>query len=92
VLIDLANELRRSIEYYSTRYGRMPERVFLCGGTAKMPHLDEFLTRELGIPVEVADPVKNLQVTVPGVSDRYLREISPMFSVAVGLAIRDMIG
>jgi len=92
VLIDLANELRRSIEYYSTRYGRMPERVFLCGGTAKMPHLDEFLTRELSIPVEVADPVKNLEVRVPGVSDRYLREISPMFSVAVGLAIRDMLG
>ncbi len=92
VLIDLANELRRSIEYYSTRYGRMPERVFLCGGTAKMPHIDEFLTRELGIPVEVADPVKNVEVKVPGVSDRYLREISPMFSVAVGLAIRDMIG
>jgi len=92
VLIDLANELRRSIEYYSTRYGRMPERIFLCGGTAKMPHLDEFLARELGIPVEVADPVKNFNVKVPGVSDRYLKEISPMFSVAVGLAIRDMIG
>ncbi|MGC8861374.1 MAG: type IV pilus assembly protein PilM [Armatimonadota bacterium] len=92
VLVDLANELRRSIEYYSTRYGRMPERIFLCGGTAKMPHLDEFLTRELGIPVEVADPVKNFNVKVPGMSDRYLKEISPMLSVAVGLAIRDMIG
>ncbi len=91
VLVDLATELRRSIEYYSTRYGKMPERVLLCGGTAKMPHLDEFLSRELGIPVEVADPWKNLQVSVASVSAQYLKEISPMFPVAVGLAIRDMI-
>ncbi|MDH7602017.1 MAG: type IV pilus assembly protein PilM [Armatimonadota bacterium] len=92
VLVDLATELRRSIEYYSTRYGKMPERVLLCGGTAKMPHLDEFLSRELGIPVEIADPWKNLQVSVASVSAQYLKEISPMFPVAVGLAIRDMIG
>ena len=91
VLVDLANELRRSMEYYSTRYSRMPERIYLCGGMAKMPHLDEFLSSELGIPVEVADPIKKLQVKAPGVSDRYLHEIAPMFSVAIGLAIRDMV-
>lgn len=92
VLVDLANELRRSIDYYNTRYSQMPRRVFLCGGTAKIPHLDEFLSEQLGIPVEVANPVKNLNVKVTGVSDRYIHEISPMFSVCVGLAIRDMIG
>jgi len=91
VLVDLANELRRSIEYYSNRYSQMPERIFLSGGTAKMPHLDEFLTEQLGIPVVVADPVKNLKMKITGMSDRYLHEISPMFSVSIGLAIRDMI-
>lgn len=92
VLVDLANELRRSLEYYNTRYSRMPERVFLCGGTAKMPHLAEFLSEQLGIPVEVGDPVKNLNSKVTGMSDRYLHEVAPMFSVSIGLAIRDMIG
>jgi type IV pilus assembly protein PilM len=91
VLVDFATELRRSIEYYSTRYSRQPDKVLICGGTAKMPHLDEFLTSELGVPVEVADPVKKMPVKVAGVSDRYLHEISPMFSVAIGLAIRDMV-
>jgi len=92
VLVDLANELRMSLDYYNNRYSKMPERVFLCGGTAKMPKLDEYLSRELGLPVVVADPVKNLPVNVPGVSTHYLQEISPLFSVAIGLAIRDMIG
>lgn len=92
VLVDLANELRRSLEYYSTRYSQTPQRVLLCGGTAKMPNLAEFLSEQLGIPVEVANPIKNLKIKVTNVSDRYLSEIAPMFPVAIGLAIRDMIG
>ena len=92
VLTEMADDLRRSLEYYSTKYSKTPSRVFLCGGTAKMPKLDEFLSRELGVPVEVADPLKNIRVNVTGASHQYLKEISPLFSVSIGLAIRDMIG
>ncbi len=92
VLVDLANELRMSLDYYTNRYAKTPDRVYLCGGTARMPNLDVFLSQELGVPVEVADPVKNLPVQVPGASSQYLEEISPMLSVSIGLAIRDMIG
>jgi len=80
-----------SLEYYTTRYGKTPERVFLCGGTAKIPRLDEFLSRELGLPVVVADPISNVRVTAPGVSAQYLKEISPLLPVCIGLAIRDML-
>ena len=92
VLVDLAVEIRRSIEYYTNRYSKAPQRVILCGGTAKMPRLDEFLGRQLGIQVEVADPVKNVRANVPGASGQYLKEISPLFAVSIGLAIRDMVG
>jgi len=92
VLADLANELRMSLDYYQNRYAKMPERVYLCGGTAKMPRLDEYLSRELGLPVVVADPIKNMPIHVPGASPQYLNEISPLLCVCMGLAIRDMIG
>lgn len=92
VLADLANELRMSLDYYQNRYSKLPERVYLCGGTAKMPGLDQYLSRELGLPVVVADPVKNLPVQVPSASPQYLNEISPLLCVCMGLAIRDMIG
>ncbi len=92
VLIDLANDLRRSLEYYSSRYSQMPQRIFLSGGTAKMPNLGEFLNRELGVQVDVADPLKNLKVNIPGASERYLKEMSPLFAISIGLAIRDMVG
>ncbi len=92
VLADLANELRMSLDYYQNRYSRMPDRVYLCGGTAKMPGLDQYLSRELGLPVVVADPIKNLPIRVPSASPQYLNEISPLLCVCIGLAIRDMIG
>lgn len=92
VLSDLANELRMSLDYYNNRYAKMPERVYLCGGTAKMPGLDMYLSRELGLPVLVADPIKNMTINVPAASPQYLNEISPLLTVCMGLAIRDMIG
>lgn len=92
VLIDLANEIRRSMEYYSVKYNNTPSKVFLCGGTAKIPNLAEFLTRELGVPVEVANPLGNIPCHVPSMSDYYIKDLAPLFTVSVGLAIRDMIG
>jgi|GEM_PF-311173 len=92
VLVDLATEIRRSIEYYNVRYSKMPQKIILCGGTAKMPHLDEFLAGELGMPVEVAAPFTNAAARVPDFSEYYLKEIAPLFSVSIGLAIRDMVG
>ena len=92
VLMDLVHQLRNSLDYYSTQSGKMPDKIYICGGTSKMPKLDALLTRELGVPVEVANPVTNLSTKVSGVSEQYLREISPLLSVSIGLAIRDMIG
>jgi len=50
------------------------------------------MTNELGIPVVVANPLENLSCQVPGMSDYYIKDLAPMFSESIGLAIRDMIG
>jgi len=91
VLVELATEVRRSIDYYTTRYQNRPERIFLCGGTAKMRDLDQFLANELGIPVQLADPMAHLTVNCPKYSPQYLSEVAPLFPVSIGLAIREML-
>lgn len=91
VLIELATEIRRSIDYYTSRYQNRPDRIFLCGGTAKLRDLDVFLANELGIPVVVADPTANLTVNCPKYTPQYLSEVSPLFPVSIGLAIREML-
>lgn len=91
ILVEIATEIRRSLEYYVGRYQVYPEQIFLCGGTAKLRGLDAFLAGELGIPVQVADPFSNLTVNCPKYTPQALSEISPLFPVSVGLAIREMI-
>lgn len=92
VLNDLIAEIRRSIEYYTSRFQSQPDRVLICGGTAKLKDLDSLLQTELGLPVIVANPLQNVTVFSKALSQDYLEEVAAVFPISVGLAIRDMIG
>lgn len=91
VLGDMVNELRRSFEYVRTRAEEMQiERMIVSGGGALIRDIDKFFSRELGIPVEICDPLKGMKLN-PRLSPAYLGEISPLLSVAIGSAIRDFV-
>jgi type IV pilus assembly protein PilM len=91
VLGELVTELRRSLDYYRSRgEGHGAERVILCGGTASMPGLGEFLRRELGVPVELANPLANVQLGGK-IEAGYATEVGPVFPVSLGLAVREML-
>ncbi|MCS6830567.1 MAG: type IV pilus assembly protein PilM [Armatimonadota bacterium] len=92
VLGDFLAEVRRSLEFYRGRVqGARVDEIVLCGGTARMKNLDRFLAQELGIPVSVADPLTHQEALVRRYSMPYLQEVAPLMTVAIGLAIRDMI-
>lgn len=91
VLGDMVNELRRSFEYIRTRAEDMQiERMIVSGGGALIKDIDKFFAQELGIPVEIGDSLKGMKLN-PRLSAGYLGEISPLLSVAIGLAIRDFV-
>jgi general secretion pathway protein L len=48
----ILRELRPSLKAYGARSHRTVGRIFLCGGSAKLPGLAEQLEKDLGIPVE----------------------------------------
>jgi type IV pilus assembly protein PilM len=90
ILGELVTELRRSLDYYRNNTGQGAERMILCGGTAKLPGLERFLGEQLGIPVEVGDPMSNVTVAAK-TEPAYLADVSPIFSVSLGLAVREML-
>jgi type IV pilus assembly protein PilM len=92
VLNDLIAEIRRSLEYYTSRFQNQPDRIMLCGGTARLKDLDKLLQNELGIPVVIANPLENITVFSRSLSQDYLQEVAAVFPVGIGLAIRDLIG
>ncbi|MDR3710018.1 MAG: type IV pilus assembly protein PilM [Capsulimonadaceae bacterium] len=92
VLMELSSELRRSLDYYRSRsQGSNVDRILLCGGTASLRDLDEYLSRELQVPVEVANPFAHIHVSSKHYDADYLTSIGPLFCVAVGLAVREAV-
>jgi type IV pilus assembly protein PilM len=90
ILGELVTELRRSLDYYRNNTGHGIDRMLICGGTARLPGLDTFLSAQLGLPVEVANPLRS--VGVPAKMDQsYLQEVAPVFAVSLGLAVREML-
>jgi type IV pilus assembly protein PilM len=92
VLAEMATELRRSLEYHRSRTrGRGVDRILLCGGTASLQGLDQFLDTELQVPVTVANPLSSVKVATKQFDPAYLESLAPVFAVALGLAEREAV-
>jgi Tfp pilus assembly protein, ATPase PilM len=88
VLSDLADELRRSVDFHiSQNLGSEIAQVFLTGPGACIGKLDEFLRQRLGVETRVVDPLEALRVTtdkdVP-----FLDRVGMV--IALGLSLREV--
>lgn len=53
-------EINRSIDYYRREFGEAKiDRMLICGGTAALKGLREYIQSNLGVPTEVFDPFKS---------------------------------
>lgn len=92
VLSDFTTELRRSLDYYHQRSGASEiGKIILCGGGSKLPNLDAFLARELGVVTDLTSLDKYIQCTYSNYTAQDLQEALPVIPVSLGLAIRDMV-
>lgn len=90
VLGEFVMELRRSIDYFRSRYPNdVVDQIILCGGSAHIANLDQFVQNDLNIPTIVADPFAGVTVSSKQMSRERLQQLAPDFAVAVGLAARD---
>ncbi len=89
LLGDLATEVRRSLDYFQTRYRESKvSRIVLSGGMARLPNLGRFLSLELGVETAIGDPFAQCEVTAPTLAGDARRELAPSMTTAVGLAMR----
>ncbi len=91
-LSELVMEIRRSLEYYRSRYpDSAVDRVLLFGGTAKLENLAPFIANEIGVRVELANPLLRFDFLPPFYSKQYVSEVACLVPIAAGLAMRDML-
>lgn len=92
VLGEFSMELRRSVDYFRSRYPEETiDQIILCGGSARIRNLDQYIQNDLGIPTIVGNPFGAARITSKHMSADYRDEIAPAFAVAVGLAARDAV-
>ncbi|MER3455821.1 MAG: hypothetical protein C4303_00990 [candidate division GAL15 bacterium] len=83
VLGDILTELRRSIDFFQSRWpGEAVQKVILSGGTARLSNIAALFADELGVPVEVGDPFR------VAAADGVDPALGPVLATAVGLALR----
>ena len=85
----MASEIHRSLDFYlaTSSEGRM-SRVYLSGGTAKVPSLARTIEDRVGVAVELIDPFKNIQIDPKIFNIDYINEVRPLAACAVGLGLR----
>jgi type IV pilus assembly protein PilM len=86
---ELAAEIRRSFDFFrSSSHSDTIHRVVLSGGCARLPGLVEYLSENLEIPSEVANPLRHIKAEAKAFDPEYLEVIAPQLAVSVGLALR----
>jgi type IV pilus assembly protein PilM len=85
---ELGQEIQRTLDYFGTtaEHERI-QRIFLSGGCALIPGLQDFLSSQWGIEVSPADPFKRVKLTA-GLNPDAVKKLAPLATVATGLAMR----
>lgn len=86
---NLTNEVRRSIQFFENQpNGKQVQRIAVGGGTALLKNIDQYLSRELHLPVEVINPLRNITFTGNDSQRTKLERVRQMLGVSVGLGLR----
>jgi type IV pilus assembly protein PilM len=87
-LRELTTEIQRSLDYYQSQGAEKVQQLVLCGRGAKIKNLDKHLSMNLGLDVEISNPVSNIQFDEQNYSAEYLMDNAPVFVTSIGLAKR----
>jgi len=85
-LDNLIKEIRRSLIYYDNQTARRGfGRVILSGGSSRLSGLAGYLSEELGLTVEIANPLQSIYVDPKKFQLEELKKKSPHIALAIGL-------
>ena len=88
VLNKMLSEFRRSFDFYENSIKKRPiSKVILSGGGARLKNIERFFADKLGVPTEIADPFKKIDLP-KGMDPDEMRSLAPALVVAIGLAMR----
>jgi type IV pilus assembly protein PilM len=85
----LVLETRKTFDFFRASAGAETiERMWVSGGTARLPGLKALLEEEFGMPVEELDPFRKIEIPESRPDQEEIHGLAAHFAIAVGLALR----
>jgi type IV pilus assembly protein PilM len=89
VSAEMAGEIEKTFEFFgATSSEGSVEEMVLSGGCALTPNLQQVLRDRFGVPIELMNPLRNVDYRASGFDEDWLLSVAPMLAVSVGLATR----
>lgn len=88
ILRVMGNEIKKVAHYYEEKCKDTLKLMILCGGSALLPGIAEHFTQMLNLEVQIANPFAGVKADET-VKEPF-RNISPLFVVAMGLAMKEV--
>jgi type IV pilus assembly protein PilM len=84
----ITTEIKKTLLSWREKDSQPVKGIIMSGGTALMPGMTTYLTQQLGVEVQVADPFSQLIVDPNFMAG--LKQNAPVFSLALGLAEKEV--
>jgi len=87
ILRVVSEEIKKAIHFYqSENKEEPPSSIVISGGSSGLPEIAPFLTKALGLEVVIGNPFA--KVALDAGTAKSLAPYAPLYSIAVGLAMR----
>ena len=91
VISGWGQEIKRALDFLASTYpDETIEKLYISGGSSRIPGFRRYLELETELSVEELNPFANLQINEKVFDPRYLSYMAPQAAVAVGLALRSI--
>jgi type IV pilus assembly protein PilM len=82
-------EIQKTFDFFrATASGENIQRIYVAGGSARVPGLVDLLREEFAMPVEEMYPFRKIVINPGRHNEEQIREFAPRLAIAVGLALR----
>jgi type IV pilus assembly protein PilM len=82
-------EIQKTFDFFrASAAGEHIEKIYLAGGSSKVPGLVEALRQEFSMPVELLNPFQRVMPPTEGLGAELVEQNPGQMAVAVGLALR----
>jgi type IV pilus assembly protein PilM len=82
-------EIQKTFDFFrASAAGEHIEKIYLAGGSSKVPGLIEALRQEFSLPVEIFNPFQRIAPPIEGPGVELIEQNAGQLAVAVGLALR----